>query len=90
MCLEAAASGKPVVAGRSGGLPDAVQDGVTGILVDPNDIGALAEAIVSVLSDRALAQRLGAAGRAMVLERFTWDHMAREARRLFAEAAGQG
>jgi phosphatidyl-myo-inositol dimannoside synthase len=89
VCLEAAACGKPVVAGRSGGLVDAVADGETGILVDPLDIGAAAEAIVSVLEDRALARRLGEAGRRRVLERFTWDAMAAEARKLFAEAAGQ-
>ena len=87
VCLEAAACGVPVVAGRSGGLPDAVQDGVTGILVDPLDIGAAAEAIVSLLGDRDRARRMGAAGRAVVLDHFTWDHMAREARKLFEEAA---
>ncbi|HKE91123.1 MAG TPA: glycosyltransferase, partial [Gemmatimonadales bacterium] len=75
---------------RSGGLPDAVQDGVTGILVDPLDLGAAADAFVSVLTDKALARRLGAAGRKTVLERFTWDHMAREARRLFEEATQKG
>ncbi len=87
--LEAAACGKPVVAGRSGGLVDSVSDGETGILVDPLDTGAAAEAIVSVLQDATLARRLGEAGRRRVLERFTWDAMAAEARRLFAEAAGQ-
>ncbi len=87
--LEAAACGKPVVAGRSGGLMDSVSDGETGILVDALDTGAAAEAIVSVLRDPALAQRLGEAGRRRVLERFTWDAMAVEARRLFAEAVGQ-
>ena len=87
VCLEAAACGVPVVAGRSGGLPDAVQDGVTGILVDPLDIGAAAEAIVALLGDRDRARRMGAAGRAAVLDHFTWDHMAKEARRLFEEAA---
>ena len=71
---------------RSGGLPDAVQDGVTGIL-DPLDIGAAAEAIVALLGDKGRARRMGAAGRAAVLDHFTWDHMAREARRLFEEAA---
>ncbi len=86
VCLEAAACGVPVVAGRSGGLPDAVQDGVTGILVDPQDLGAAADAFISVLIDHALARRLGAAGRQAVLARFTWDHMAQEARRLFEEA----
>lgn len=87
--LEAAACGKPVVAGRSGGLLDAVVDGETGILVDPLDTGAAAQAIVSVLQDPALARRLGEAGRRRVLEGFTWDAMAAEARRLFAKAVGQ-
>lgn len=89
VCIEAAACGKPVVAGRSGGLVDSVADGETGILVDPLDIGAAAEAIAAVLQDATLAQRLGEAGRRRVLERFTWDAMATEARRLFAQAAGQ-
>jgi glycosyltransferase involved in cell wall biosynthesis len=42
-----------------------------------------------LLQDSALAQRMGQAGRARVLREFTWDHMARNARRLFAEGAGQ-
>jgi phosphatidylinositol alpha-1,6-mannosyltransferase len=88
VCLEAAACGTPVVAGRSGGLVEAVQDGVTGTLVDPLDLGAAAEAILSVLEDPVLARRLGRAGRERVLERFTWSQMAREARRVFADAAG--
>lgn len=88
-CLEAQASGKPVVAGYSGGLPEAVSDGVTGILVNPNDLSEVGEAIVNVLRDKALAQRLGREGRARVLRGFTWDHMATRARALFAEAAGQ-
>ena len=90
VCLEAGACGKPVVAGRSGGLLDAVSDGVTGILVDPKDLGAVAEAILAVLQDPALGQHLGQQGRARVLREFTWDHMAQRARRLFAEAAGKG
>ena len=87
VCLEAAACGKPVVAGRSGGLPDAVSDGETGLVVDPQDLGAVAEAIVSLLEDGALARRLGDAGRRRVLERFTWDRMAAEARRILGEVA---
>jgi phosphatidylinositol alpha-1,6-mannosyltransferase len=90
VCLEAGACGKPVVAGRSGGLLDAVSDGVTGILVDPKDLGAVAEAILAVLQDPALGQHLGQQGQARVLQEFTWDHMAQRARRLFAEAAGKG
>ena len=88
VCLEAAACGKAVVAGRSGGLVEAVSHGLTGILVDPVDLGAVAEAILSVLEDPALARRLGRAGRERVLARFTWRHMALQARRIFADAAG--
>ena len=87
VCLEAAAAGKPVVAGRSGGLPDAVVDGVTGLLVEPEDDAAVAEAIVSVLQNAVLAQQLGRAGRERVVRELTWDHMAQRARALFAEAA---
>jgi phosphatidylinositol alpha-1,6-mannosyltransferase len=85
-CLEAAACGKPVVAGRSGGLPDAVQDGTTGVLVDPDDVADAADAIVALLDDAERARRLGEAGRARVLERFTWDHVLAQARRVFEEA----
>lgn len=88
VCLEAAACGRPVVAGRSGGLVEAVQDGVTGILVDPLDVGAAVAAIVALLEDPGLARRLGRAGRETVLARLTWSHMAQEARRIFADAAG--
>lgn len=87
--LEAGACGKPVVAGRSGGLVDAVEDGVTGILVDPEDPAAVAEALIAVLSDQALAQRMGQAGRQRVLARFTWDTVIGDARRVFEEAVRQ-
>ncbi len=88
VCLEAGACGKPVVAGRSGGLVDAVDHDKSGLLVDPQDIGAVAEALVSVLNDPAVADRLGKEGRRRVLERFTWDKVIGEARKVFAEAAG--
>jgi phosphatidylinositol alpha-1,6-mannosyltransferase len=61
--LEAGAYGKPVVAGNVGGALDAVLDGATGLLVDPLDPLALAEAISALLLDPQLAGRLGAAGR---------------------------
>jgi phosphatidyl-myo-inositol dimannoside synthase len=60
--LEAGAYGKPVVAGNVGGAVDAVLDGVTGLLVDPTDAVALADAITQLLLDRELARRLGEAG----------------------------
>lgn len=61
--LEAAACGKPVVAGRSGGVPDAVIDGVTGILVEPTDAGEISGALARLLLDEGEASRLGMAGR---------------------------
>jgi phosphatidylinositol alpha-1,6-mannosyltransferase len=66
--LEAGAYGKPVVAGNVGGALDAVRDGETGLLVDPLDSLALAEAITTLLRDRELARRLGEAGRAWALQ----------------------
>lgn len=80
--LEANACGKPVVAGRSGGVLDAVDEGRTGFLVDPLDERAAAEKLCLLLGDPALARTMGEAGRRRVLEGFTWDHVAR---RLLAE-----
>src|SRR5207247_4853294 len=58
--VEASACGLPVVGGRAGGVPDAVRDGETGILVDPDDAGAVAHGITRVLGDAELRRRLGA------------------------------
>jgi glycosyltransferase involved in cell wall biosynthesis len=71
--VEAMASGVPVVATTGGALPEVVgHDGVTGLLVAPNDPGELAVAIERVLSAPELAGRLATAARKRVLERFTW------------------
>jgi glycogen(starch) synthase len=61
VCLEAMAAGKPVVATRVGGVPEVVRDGECGMLVDPDDSGALATSIGAVLSDDELRRRVGAA-----------------------------
>ena len=58
--LEALCRGRAVIGGRVGGIPDAVHDGSNGFLVDPADIEGIADTLVRVLSDRALAERLGA------------------------------
>lgn len=71
--LEASATGLPVVAGRSGGAPDAVILGETGQLVDGRDVAAVAGSIVSLLRDPAMAAAMGAAGRAWVERDWTWD-----------------
>ncbi|HKI93442.1 MAG TPA: glycosyltransferase family 4 protein, partial [Gaiellaceae bacterium] len=63
VALEGACRGRAIVGGDRAGIPDVVHDGENGLLVDPDDPGALAEALVSILSDRAAAARLGAAAR---------------------------
>jgi glycosyltransferase involved in cell wall biosynthesis len=71
--VEAMACGVPLVATTGGALPEVVgESGRCGLLVPPDDPGALAEAIGQVLDDPALGARLGAAGRARALERFSW------------------
>ena len=70
---EAMAYGRPVVASNVGGLPDAVEDGVTGLLVPPRDATALRAALVRLLDDPGLRRRLGELARARALERFSWD-----------------
>jgi glycosyltransferase involved in cell wall biosynthesis len=75
--IEAMACATPLVATTAGALPEVVgPDGVTALHVPPGDPEALALAIARVLDDDALAARLGAAGRARVLERFTWRAVA--------------
>ncbi len=68
--LEANAAGTAVLAGRSGGVEDAVADGESGLLVDPEDPDAVTEAIVHLLRDDALRRQLGAQGQARVCEEF--------------------
>jgi phosphatidylinositol alpha-1,6-mannosyltransferase len=75
--LEAAAAGVPQIAGNSGGAPDAVVDGVTGLVVDaPRDAGAVAEAIRAVLADPMQRRRMGRAARTRVQESFDNDVLA--------------
>lgn len=71
--LEASATGRPVVAGDSGGAPDAVREGDTGFTVGGRDVDALADRISMLLDDRALAARLGANGRSWVEKEWRWD-----------------
>lgn len=74
--LEASASGRPVIAGRSGGTDEHVVHGETGLLVDPTDPAAIAEAVLAVMGNPAEARRLGQQGRRMIEERFVWDKTA--------------
>jgi glycosyltransferase involved in cell wall biosynthesis len=63
VALEAACRGRAIVGGNRAGIPDVVRDGENGLLVDPDDAGALAAALVRILGDRPTAERLGAAAR---------------------------
>jgi phosphatidylinositol alpha-1,6-mannosyltransferase len=74
--LEAAASGRPCVAGRSGGAPEAVVDGETGLVVDGRHVGAVAEAVSALLADPGRAAAMGKAGRARVERGFAWPVLA--------------
>lgn len=76
--VEAAAHGLPTVAGRGGGVDEAVIDGETGLLVDPEEPLAVADAIVRLLTDATLARRLGNAGRERVANEFGFGRFADE------------
>lgn len=80
--LEAAACGLPVVAGRSGGAPETVREGVTGHVVHGRDPRALVDALAGLLTDPARAAAMGAAGRARTAAGWTWDARAARLRTL--------
>jgi phosphatidylinositol alpha-1,6-mannosyltransferase len=82
--LEASATGKPVVAGRSGGSPDAVRDGETGYVVDGTSVEEVADRVAGLLEDPATAAAMGAAGRAWVERDWQWDVLATRLRGLLA------
>ena len=85
---EASACGIPVVAGRSGGIPDAVRDGETGLLVDAESVEDVVRAVTRLLDDRELRGRLGAAGRRAVETYYNWDRVAHDIAGIGHELAG--
>jgi len=86
--LEAGAAGKPVIGGRAGGVADAVPDGRTGLLVDPLDVDAVTEAVLTLALDPALAHRLGEAGRARVQREFSAPAFAARVTQVLERAIG--
>ena len=80
--LEAAASGKPAVAGKAGGTGSAVLDGVTGLRVDGENITAIASALVRLLKDREESEKMGHAGRQRVLENYIHKRRVEQLRNL--------
>jgi len=85
--LEAMALSRPVVASRVGGIPEMVEDGVTGLLVPPHDPPALAAAIVRLLSDHQLADMVARAGHDLVHDRFCIQLMVNAVQELYDEGA---
>jgi glycosyltransferase involved in cell wall biosynthesis len=86
--LDAMACAKAVVATRTGGIPEVVDDGVTGRLVPPRDPGALAAAIVALLDDEAQRAQMGRAGLARVRTRFTVERMVDATASVYERVAG--
>jgi len=85
--IEANAAHKPVIGGTAGGVPDAVADGVSGLLVDPTDPDALCGAIVRLLQDEAYAHQLGEQGYARAVAHFGWEQTAEVVRRCLEEVS---
>ncbi len=71
--IEANAAGLPVIGGNTGGIPDAIIDGVTGYLVDPENINEIADKVLTLLNFVALYKKIGEAGRHRAIEYFSWD-----------------
>ena len=88
--LDAMACRRAIVATRTGGIPEIVEDGVNGWLVPPRDAQALATAIVRALKDEGLRRRFGSAGFERVRERFTVERMIAGTAAVYATAAGTG
>jgi len=81
--IEALAAGRPVVATRVGGVPDVVQEGVDGFLVDPGATDDLADRLAQLARDAGLRERMGAAGRNRVLPRYAVDRLVDDVDRLY-------
>ena len=85
--IEALSFGRPVVASDAGGIPEIVQDGLTGLLVPPGDSEALAHAIAALVRDPSRARNLAADGRAHVSQHFAWSRVITSLYATYADAA---
>jgi glycosyltransferase involved in cell wall biosynthesis len=83
----------PAIGSRTGGIPEIIQDGLTGSLTPPGDAQALAQAIIQMMEDEAGRRRMGAAGREFVLEHFAWEKCVAQMdelyRQVLSHAAGE-
>jgi starch synthase len=88
--LEAMACGTPVVGSRTGGIPEVVADGETGLLVPPGDDEQLAAALNALLADPDRARAMGQAGRKRAVAEFGWPAIAAQTAALYAELVSKG
>jgi phosphatidylinositol alpha-1,6-mannosyltransferase len=86
--IQAQAIGRPVVAGAIGGVPDALDQGRTGLLVDGSSAASVTEAVASLLGDPDRATEMGEAGATFVADGFTWDRRTADLRALLADVVG--
>jgi radical SAM protein with 4Fe4S-binding SPASM domain len=88
--LEAAATGLPTIASRTGGVPEAIVDGETGILVTPGDAADAARALERILDDQSLARRLGERGRERVVRQLSHDRAVERILEIWSAILGRG
>jgi phosphatidylinositol alpha-1,6-mannosyltransferase len=86
--IQAQAIGRPVVAGNIGGVPDALDPGRTGLLVDGSSVTAVTDAVASLLGDPDRATEMGGAAASWVADGFTWDRRTADLRALLADVVG--
>jgi glycosyltransferase involved in cell wall biosynthesis len=86
--LEAMAASRPVIATRVGAIPRVIQDGETGLLMDPGDTDGLRNALARLLADSDLCSRLGAAGHDWVSRNYTSEAMALKYRQMYDDVLG--
>jgi glycosyltransferase involved in cell wall biosynthesis len=87
--LEGMASGLPLIATAVGDVPTVVRDGVTGVLVPPDDVARLAEAMLKLLRDAAMRERLGVAARQLIADEYSAERMTADYLRVYEEAIAQ-
>jgi len=80
--LEANACGKPVIGSRSGGIPDAIIDGETGLLIEPLNINQVAEALIRLLTNPERARKLGKRGRKRIERELNWERISRRTKKI--------
>ena len=88
--IEAAASGRPVVATDVGGVADVVRDGISGLLVGSRDPREFAQMVLDLLKDQPRCKEMGGAGRRFVVERYSKDRLLRDTARMYDDLQFQG